>query len=385
MKILLIGGGNSTHIFSVLARRQGHDVTILTRNAAQWSDTVTVYNWDTNLIKETEITSSGIKAIDDYALVDGEYEMIVLAGVPVEFYEEILVKLEPYVNSEVYLGSVCAYGGFQLIVKRVFKSKYPLIKTFGFQSIPWTCGIKEYGKSATLFGGKPEMHVACSNIDAGEQNQLFDTLSGITSEKIVPIDFLTVTLWPNNPLFHVPVLYGIFKDWDGESWYEASEVPLRIYADVTEESAGLVESVDAELQCITKKIRTLCPDNSFLDYAKPLTECLKFHYKDRIGDDTSMFTIFRTNEAYKAHKIKYITGDDGRVKPDISHKFFTTDTPFGLCLYKDLADTVGVETPVIDKLIRWNQGFMDKEYMVGTELVGRDSHDLLRPSKEYLE
>ena len=28
-------------------------------------------------------------------------------------------------------------------------------------------------------------------------------------------DFLASSLWPNNPSLHPPILYGLFKDWDG--------------------------------------------------------------------------------------------------------------------------------------------------------------------------
>ena len=117
MKILLIGGGNSTHVFSVLAKYRGHDVTILTRNKDKWSGTLSLDNWDLNLIDKKTITVSGIKIIEDYNSINKDYEMIVLAGVPVEFYEEIMVLLEPHINTPVYFGSVCAYGGFQLIAK----------------------------------------------------------------------------------------------------------------------------------------------------------------------------------------------------------------------------------------------------------------------------
>jgi hypothetical protein len=47
-------------------------------------------------------------------------------------------------------------------------------------------------------------------------------------------DFLTCTLWPNNPLFHPTVLYGLFADWDMETPYKVEDVPARIYADVTQ-------------------------------------------------------------------------------------------------------------------------------------------------------
>ena len=146
-----------------------------------------------------------------------------------------------------------------------------------------------------------------------------------------------------------------------------------------------MEEVDTELQNIIQKMRTLLPNNTFLDLAKPLKECLKFHYKHHIEDFTSIYSIFRTNKAYSEHKINYIVNkDNNMIKPNINHKFFTTDTPFGLCLYKDLGEALGILTPCIDKLIEWNQNFLGKEYILGSSLNGKDSNELLRPSREYL-
>ena len=56
--------------------------------------------------------------------------------------------------------------------------------------------------------------------------------------KILKMDFLTDTdflassLWPNNPSLHPPILYGLFKDWDGVAPYDPTTVPTRIYADM---------------------------------------------------------------------------------------------------------------------------------------------------------
>ena len=33
-------------------------------------------------------------------------------------------------------------------------------------------------------------------------------------------DFIASTLWPNNPSLHPPILYGLFKDWDGKAPYD---------------------------------------------------------------------------------------------------------------------------------------------------------------------
>ena len=90
---------------------------------------------------------------------------------------------------------------------------------------------------------------------------------------------------------------------------------------------------DAELQLITEAFKKQQPDNRYLDLARPLVDCLRTHYADQIGDPSTMATILRTNKAYANHFLTYKKVEGGLI-PDVSHKFFTTDLPFGLCIYK---------------------------------------------------
>ena len=38
-----------------------------------------------------------------------------------------------------------------------------------------------------------------------------------TQDFLTDTDFLASSLWPNNPSLHPPILYGLFKDWDGDA------------------------------------------------------------------------------------------------------------------------------------------------------------------------
>ena len=251
---------------------------------------------------------------------------------------------------------------------------------FGFQSIPWACGTREYGTRGAVFGAKRELHAAVEGEpEAGVNvNERLTQLTGIPS--VLPIDFLTCTLWPNNPLFHPTILYGLFADWDMKTPYAEDAVPKKIYGDCTEKSAEMVELMDAEVQAIAAAVRLLQPDNRHLDLVRPLKDCLIGHYKEQIGDPSSLLTILRTNSGYNSHFITYKKVEGGLI-PDVGHKFFTTDLPYGLCIYKDIALQVGVATPTIDTLIMWNQKMVGKEMMVDGKLVGKDIAEAVIPSK----
>lgn len=73
---------------------------------------------------------------------------------------------------------------------------------------------------------------------------------------------------------------------------------------------------------------------------------------------------------------------DGGVVPTLKHKFFETDLPFGLCTFKDIANMIGVPTPTIDAMIRWNQKLIGKEYLTETGAIdGVDASECVLPSR----
>ena len=76
---------------------------------------------------------------------------------------------------------------------------------------------------------------------------------------VVDTDFMASCLWPNNPSLHPPILYGLFKDFDGKTPYKAEDVPIRIYAELTDLSAKYCEDLDKELQDIVAALRVKLP------------------------------------------------------------------------------------------------------------------------------
>lgn len=388
LNITLVGGGNSTHVLAALASNAGHSVSILTRRVDAWAAdrVITLQNSDPGWLGGTPTVSGTVAAIssDAAALVSGA-DMIVLAGLPVHLYREMLQQICPHITRHgVMIGSVCAYGGFSWLVKEAMgKERAGSVCVFGCQSIPWTCGLVEYGKVGAVFGTKRHLHLAFDNIETCAVSNDALSLVGkvLRIDEIERTDFLTCTLWPNNPLFHPTVLWGIFAEWDMQTPYKVEDVPARIYADVTRRSAETIEAMDAEMQLIVAAVRAKQPDNPYLHMARPLKECLMYHYAELISDPTDMYSILRSNSAYAKHRITYKTVGEGLVIPDVGHKFFTTDLPYGLCIYKDLALTLGVAVPTIDKLILWNQKMVSKEFMTASgKLDGKHVAEAVLPS-----
>ncbi len=381
MYVTVVGGGNSTPIFAALAKHARHHVTVLTRKPKEWAtEQVGFVNDDLVWLNTPELRVDLDLVTDDPAACIPDADLIFLAGLPIHHNPEVLAKLRPHIDMtrKVFVGTICAYGGFNWVAAEALgPGNYSL---FGTQLIPWCCGTKEYGRTGLVIGAKRLLRVATEGgRDAdGVKPILADILK---MPFLTDTDFLASTLWPNNPSLHPPILYGLFKDWDGSSAYDAAQLPTAIYADLRTDSAFTLVEMDGELCAIVAKLRAVLPHNAPLRDDFSLLKCIKENYEDQVKCGYNAVTAVMSNVAFAKHKIPY-TQLDGGVVPTLKHKFFETDLPFGLCTFKDIACMIGVDCPTIDKMIRWNQALIGKEYLTETgKIDGADAGECVLPSR----
>jgi hypothetical protein len=60
---------------------------------------------------------------------------------------------------------------------------------------------------------------------------------------------------------------------------------------------------------------------------------------------------------------------------NVKARIFTEDIPFGLCVLKDLAEMLNVETPYITEAIVWHQKLMGKQFVVNGKLNNAAIHE----------
>ena len=75
-------------------------------------------------------------------------------------------------------------------------------------------------------------------------------------------DFIASSLWPNNPSLHPPILYGLFKDWDGVTAFDpACKGPSEPMASLLRSTACLVA---------TSATSQLAQRRHWMTFAKPM-------------------------------------------------------------------------------------------------------------------
>jgi hypothetical protein len=66
-----------------------------------------------------------------------------------------------------------------------------------------------------------------------------------------------------------------------------------------------------------------------------------------------------------------IQTENGQHIPDFNHRFLLEDIPC-LAVIRGIAEIAGVETPNLDTVLLWGQEKLNKEYLVGSRLTGKD-------------
>jgi hypothetical protein len=195
-------------------------------------------------------------------------------------------------------------------------------------------------------------------------------------------DFLACCLWPNNPSLHPPILIGLFEQWDGKTPFKRESLPIYIYADLRTNSAKFLVALDKELCALVARLSKFHPENPNLQLDYGLKPCIMENYREQVLNTWDTVSCVSSCVAFGKHKIPYTEVSPGMVVPTLKHKFFETDLTHGLTTWKDMALMCGLETPVIDLIIRWNQRLNSKEYLAfdGT-LTGKDIHECVIPSR----
>lgn len=386
--ITLVGGGNSTHCLTPLICSAGSNYVcnILTRKPSEWNDEITVENEDLGWMRVSKITGRPNLITSDPSLCIPNSDIIWFAGVPIHHNPSLLTLIAPHLNPDrhVFIGSICCYGGFNWVVKHTLGDVKANFTCFGTNLIPWCCGTKEYGSTGVVFGAKRLLRIVTS--EGMDRLRLKSLLYPVLRQPLTDTHFLASTLWPNNASLHPPILFGLFKDWDGKQLYDRKKMPVFIYKEMSEESAKAVCKMDDELVGIVKALRLKFPSDPFLQHDFSMRSCVLENYEDQVLDKSTTASCISTNLAFGKHKIPYTDMGNGKVVPTLAHKFFETDLPFGLVTFKDIADMVGVPTPMIEELILWNQKLIGKEFVKRDEngvctLDGADIDECVVPTR----
>jgi len=378
IRLLICGSGSSAHALAgVISVKPSVEVRLLTlapEKAQRWrkllhedSLRVVVRNADGD---EDFLRSTPFMVTSDPEQAARGCDFVILAA-PAFQHWKYLSAVEPYIEDGCVIVGLPGQNGFEFEVMKILGDRINNCIVVNFESLPWVCRIIEFGRTVKICGTKNKL-VGASHGDmarARVANPLasLQYLLGEPPSLTISGHLLGITLRSPSACSHPPIMYGRWKDWDGE----ALDQPPLFYQGIDEATAELLDKISAEVVEMSKRIMAEYPRVD-LSQVIPMYDWDMSCYGEYIQDKTNLMTALRTNSSYEGITHPMIRTEDGKYAPDFNHRFLTEDVPFGLVVIRSIAEIANVPTPCIDTVLTWCQEKMGKEYLVGSRLIGKD-------------
>lgn len=374
--ICIVGGGNAAQVLAALlgdASNHGSGIRVsllapffdecdrLTA-AASSNGGITVDNPDGS---STTGMPDLITSDPSAALVDAQ---LVLLPLPLFAIPSMCTLIAPHLARDAWVGLLPAQGGVQWVSAALLglEKDRSDVKLFGVDKLPYNCRTIEYGKRVRVFGYKERLGLASIPNEPALAEQMAITVSAVLPrlELFTVPNFLVATLAPSNQCIHPARMYSLFKD-----VHTREQVPM--FYDMNDDDAGYIKAVSDEIQKIARGLEKAARDcGEELDLSGVLSvgDAVLLAYDD-VKDTSSLAKIFSSCTGFEGigTPMKKMESDGKTMyEVDWGSRYFTEDIP-ALCVLHGLAEIVGEDVPMIDRLIRWAQPHMKDSYEFLTE------------------
>lgn len=352
MKVCIVGGGHigTTLLCYVKNTHPEYTVTMYTRRPNLFSKQIKCNDWEGG--KNYTITPD---AISNEASVSAKGADIVFIALPHFAVEKAFADIAPYVSEKAFVGVLPGGGGCEFFFGKYFTDKQTL---FGFQRVPFTAKLQEYGKEANLKSWKPFSVVGTlPSCRIDEACKMIETC-GLKTKKAA--NYLEVALTPTNPVLHTSRTNELFGNYDRNHVFTEK---VKFYVGWSDKASTTLFGMDAELQQLLKKItEAIGLETSAI---RPLAE----HYESpTISSLTAKINSIATFQSVFA-PMKEV---EGGFVADTASRMFTEDFPWGLAVIRSYFDLFDMKAPTMDRVLSWYADYMGLEWYVDGVFCGKD-------------
>lgn len=334
MKVTVVGAGNmGLAMTAYMTIFHKADVTLFTNKDIDF-----IY---LNIVEQkiTEETNQFLTTNDPVeAFTDADYVFVTYPGF---LRKKFVNEYGDFINKSGNLGFVPGYGGSEYFCKELIAQG---ITVFGLQRVPYVA--RANGCEASILSSKRELYV--SSIPVNRIEKISKVVAELLDIKTVAIkDYLAITLTPTNPIIHIAGLWGAFKDYDPQIGYVGK---VGFYDQWDNLTSRLLFDYDSEVQNICSKL-------NMFDLSSVIS--LPVYYE---SDTPARLTEkLKSIESFKVVKVPLKTDDD-KLVVDLNNRMFIEDFPFGVVVYKDIANILEIETPIIDMILRFYERLSGVKY-----------------------
>ncbi|XP_033737376.1 octopine dehydrogenase-like [Pecten maximus] len=381
--LCVCGGGSGAHALAGLATQKGVEVRILTLfedEAKKWNrvlqkEELTVVINENNR-PPREVTSKPKMVTKDPEEAIPESDVIIFT-VPASVHEIYFKAIAEHVGKRTLIVGLPGQAGFEFQCRDLLGEKASLISMMSFESLPWECRVKEFGKRVEIFGTKMYLSGSLIRGKSVTKPPLMTLQKFLGFQPILrQSKHFLETIIMSYSFVHPVIFYGKWKDWDGKA---VAEAPL-FYHGIDEATAELLQKCSDECTAVASAILEAAPTKANMSDVKDIHHWYMENYKNEIAETGDLFHSITTNKAYEG-LTHPMTESSGGMKPDFNTRYLTEDIPMGMVVFRGLADVLGVPVPITDMIIEWGQEKMGKEYLVGGKLNGKDIEFTRCPQK----
>ncbi|MDD6184483.1 MAG: NAD/NADP octopine/nopaline dehydrogenase family protein [Bacteroidales bacterium] len=349
MNVCVIGGGHigTTLTCYIKHVHPEHKVSLYTRRPDCFSKSIRC-----NDVEKGISYSIVPDMVSGEARVAAKNADIVFIALPHFAVEKAFQDIAPYVSPSAMVGVLPGGGGCEFFFRKYFDNRQTL---FGFQRVPFTAKLKEYGCETNLKSWKPFSVVG--TLQNGRVEEVCQRVEacGLKTEKAS--NYLEIALTPTNPILHTSRMYEIFKDKERDFSFETKQ---KFYVGWTDEASRTLFAMDEELHRLLDAVEGI--ETSAI---KRLSE----HYESpTIQDLTTKINSIPTFQSVFVPMKMF----DGKYYADTESRMFTEDFPWGLLVIRSYFDYFCLEAPVMDKVLSWFSDYMGLEWYENGKLTGKD-------------
>lgn len=352
MKVCVVGGGHigTTLVCYIKHCHSDYIVSLYTGHPELFSATIKCNDIERgySYIVRPDIISGNPKD----AVIDAD---IIFIALPHFAVRQAFNDIAPFVSDKTFIGVIPGGGGCEFFFNNYFKGNQCL---FGFQRVPFTAKLQQYGVETNLKSWKPFSVVGtlqrCRIDDVCERIEG----CGLKTNKVA--NYLDVALTPTNPLLHTARTFDLFGMYNREHLFD---VKPKFYVGWTDRTSEILFSMDKELHMLLDAMEDI--DTSSIKW-------LSDHYESpTIPLLTAKINSIATFQSVYAPMIEL----DGKFVADIKSRMFTEDFPWGLLVIRSYFDFLGLSAPTMDLLLEWYSNYMGLDWYQDGKLCGKDLAD----------
>lgn len=349
MNICIVGGGHigTTLCCYIKHSHPEHKVSLFTRHPELFDKIIKC-----NDIEQNQSYKVSPDAITNDPSIGALHADLVFIALPHFAVEKAFSDIAPYVAERAMVGVIPGGGGCEFFFNKYFDTDKTL---FGFQRVPFTAKLVEYGKDTNLKSWKPFSVVG--TLQSSRINQACNLIESCGLKTKQASNYLEIALTPTNPILHTSRTYELFSRFTRDHVFPEK---IKFYVGWTDNVSTILFNMDAELHDLLSSIQLL--DTSAI---RPLSE----HYDSpSISALTAKINSIPTFQSVFA-PMKPVEG--GYVADTLS-RMFTEDFPWGLAVIRSYFEIFDIPAPTMDKVLGWYADYMGYEWYVNGKFHGKD-------------